>query len=234
MDEQKVPSWAPHGKALWSYWQGNTEAAIGIQMKGEDSIEMPMEIYFRREEEMPDLELFALNLCRGKVLDIGAGAGAHSLLLQKQELEVVALDIAPEAVEIMKNRAIKNSCCADFLQLEPTETFDTLLFLMNGIGIAGNLEGLSKYLEHAHALCSADGQILLDSSTLDQPDTNDSNSYYGEIEYQLNFEGLTGSSYQWLYIDPDTLIEIANQCKWHCQIVYEEGDGSYLARLTKK
>lgn len=233
MNQNNIPSWAPHGKALLSYWHGNHEAAIGIKMKGEKTIEMPMEIYFRSEEEMPNIEQYALEFCQGKVLDVGAGAGAHCLLLQENGLEVTGLDIVPEAVHIMKKRGVEETICVDFLKLEKQEQYNTLLFLMNGIGIAGSLEGLTNYLQHAHELCRDDGQILLDSSALDLPEKQESNSYYGEISYQLSFEQFEGEAYQWLYVDPLTLHNIAVQNNWNCQIIYEEGDGSYLARLTK-
>jgi len=231
-----LPSWTPHGKALLAFWKGKLDCSLGITIEGESTDWMPIDTYFRTIEEMPELEAYALSLCTGNTLDVGAGAGAHSLLLQGEGKKVVALDIAPEAIEIMKARGIKQTICSDFLSLQTPQLFDTLLFLMNGIGIAGNLEGLKKYLIHANELTKPNGQILLDSSDLRKTDTKLSakESYFGIINYQLSFEKQKGEPYQWLYIDPDLLNQTASNTGWYCQIIFENEDGSYLARLIKK
>lgn len=228
--------WEPFGKALLSYWNDDREACIGIKINEEAPDQMPVSIYFRTLDEMPELEAYALNLCKGKILDIGAGVGAHSLILQEEGKEVIGLDISPEAVEIMKARGIRQSQCGSFLDFHPEHKFDTLLFLMNGIGIAGDIDGLKKYLIHAKNLCESDGQIILDSSDLRLTNNllQQKDHYFGIVDYQLSFERQIGKPYQWLYIDPDFLIEIAKSTGWLCQIVYENEDGSYLARLIKE
>lgn len=233
--DKPIPSWQPHGKALLSYWKGNKDAQIGILMDDGEEVFMPASIYFRRPEDSPELEEIALNLCKGKVLDVGAGAGTHSLILQEKAIDVTALDIDPIGVDIMQKRGLKQVVCSDFLNFQATEPFDTLIFLMNGIGIAGNLEGLSKCLNHAYEISSKNGQIILDSSDLriSNPDLENNNNYFGEVNYQLSFQGERGSKYQWLYIDPETLVEITRNCKWQSEVVFEAEDGSYLAVLKK-
>lgn len=236
MSENFIPSWQPHGKALLSYSEGNKKAKIGILMDDGEQIFMPAKIYFRGPEESPELEKIALEFCKGKVLDVGAGAGAHSLILEEMEFTVTAIDIDPIGVDIMKNRGLSNVLCGDFINHKSKIKYDTLLFLMNGIGIAGNLEGLKNYLTHAFEITSKTGQIILDSSDLriSNPDLENSNHYFGEVNYQLSFEEEVGSKYQWLYIDEETLEQLAKNCGWNCEVLYEVEDGSYLAQLTKQ
>ena len=234
MAKRLVKAWAPHGLALRAYWKGNKKAAINIHMDDNSVTSMPIEIYFRTKEEFPELEKIALTLCKGSILDVGAGAGAHSLLLQKKH-KVVALDISSEGVEIMKTLGVEKPMCEDFLKYKSGKKFDTLLFLMNGIGVAGDLEGLEHYLLQAHRLTAKNGQIILDSSDLRNGETelDFDNEYFGIFNYQLSFEETMGEKYQWLYIDQQLLEEIALKCGWKTEIIYEQEDGSYLARLTK-
>ncbi len=196
---------------------------------------MAAKIYFRSSEDMPEIETTALDFCRGKVLDVGAGAGSHALLLKEKGLETSALDIDPLCVAVMKERGLEEVICADFLKFESQQPFDTLLFLMNGIGVAGNLRDLKRYLNHAYTLTSQEGQVILDSSDLriSNPQLENDRAYFGEIRYQLSFEKTIGSPYYWLYVDFETLAEIALQTGWKAEMIYETDDGQYLARLVK-
>jgi hypothetical protein len=234
MKKPKVAAWIPHGLALKSYWEGNKKAAIKIHMDDGSITSMPIEIYFRKAENLPEIEKIALQLCQGFILDVGAGAGAHSLILQ-QKHEVTALDISEDGVEIMNHLGIKNPICEDFLQYNTSQKFDTLLFLMNGIGVAGSITGLEKYLQKSHELTTEDGQILLDSSDLrnGEIELDFSQEYFGVFNYQLSFEQAIGDKYQWLYIDQELLKEVAIKCRWKTEVIYEQEDGSFLAQLTK-
>ncbi len=228
-------SWEPHGLALKAYWGGDKEVKIGIKMFTGEFVEMPADIYFRTKEDCPELELIALNRSYGRILDIGAGAGSHSLMLQEKGYEVYAIDIDHHGVEIMKERGLNKVNQSSFLSFNSDLKFDTLLFLMNGVGIAGNLEGLDHYLQKCHELLSNNGQVLLDSSDLriSNPGLKGPHDYYGSIDYQLSFEDFDGTPYSWLYLDQETLIRSAKKNKWHCQVLYEAKDGSYLAQLKK-
>lgn len=234
MSNTKSPPWLPHGLALKAYSEGNKTATINIHMDDASITSMPIEIYFRKEDDFPEIEKIALKLCKGSVLDVGAGAGAHSLALQKKH-EVVALDISNDGVEIMREQGVKQTVCDDFLKYSSNQKFDTLLFLMNGIGVAGNLKGLENYLNQAQLLTNKRGQIILDSSDLRNGETelDFSTEYFGIFDYQLSFEDTLGSSYKWLYVDQELLAEIALLCGWKTEIIYEQEDGSYLARLVK-
>ena len=138
---------------------------------------------------MPELEVLALQQCRGSVLDVGAGAGCHALALQRRGLQVTALDISEGAVEAMQRQGVRQVLRQDIFQLKGA-AYDTLLMLMNGIGIAGTLEGLERFLEHAKTLLRPGGQILLESSDIlymyEEEDGSvmlDRNAgYYGEVK----------------------------------------------------
>ncbi|RYY07402.1 MAG: class I SAM-dependent methyltransferase, partial [Sphingobacteriaceae bacterium] len=196
--------------------------------------EMPVEVFFREQTDMPEAELLALHLCRGNILDIGAGAGSHALVLQERGFNVTALEISAGAAELMKKRGVKTVLQQDIFQYK-TEKFDTLLLLMNGIGLAGNLAGLNRFLQHAKQLLLPGGQLLFDSSDLtylyeDLPLPQ--NKYYGEISYQYQYKNQQSDWFNWLYIDQKTLLKTALQNGWNCDILYEDDMDLYLAKLT--
>ena len=231
-----VKPWVPHGKAIEAWWEGDKKATIKIKMEDGSVTEMLIDIYFRTREELPEVEALALEYCNGKVLDVGAGAGSHSLILQREGHVVTALDISKKAVEIMQRRGVTQVIHGNFLDFETPEKFDTLLFLMNGIGIASDLKGLETYLKKAKSLLKKNGKIILDSSDLrnGEVELDFSSEYFGIIPYQLQFEDYIGEWYNWLYIDQEKLTQVAEENSWKCEIIYEQEDGSYLARLTLK
>jgi cyclopropane fatty-acyl-phospholipid synthase-like methyltransferase len=185
----------------------------------------------------------ALGRCRGRVLDIGAGTGLHSVVLQSRGLMVTAIDISPQAVGIMSERGVGDVQCADILEFDGGP-FDTLVMLGHGIGMVEDLAGLDRFLERARSLVPRDGQVLLHSLDVRRtkdPDHLDyqeavrrAGRYIGEIRMQFVFEGETGPVCGWLHLDPETLKRHAESAGWTCNKVMEEESGDYLARLTRQ
>ena len=223
------------GQAIHDYHYQNLPAKLWIHNRYGPKENMPIEAYFRAEEDMPDLEWHALNECRGKMLDIGAGAGSHVLELQERGYEVTALDISPLAVQVMQARGVKNAIAQDIFTYHGQQ-FDTIILLMNGIGLAGNLIKLRQLLEHLKTLLAKGGQLLFDSSDIrylyegKMPET----SYYGEILYQYEYKNQKTEWFEWLYIHEDQLLKIADETGWNVEILYEDEFKQFLARLTTK
>jgi len=236
-------SMSPYGKALTDFYQGDESAEIIYHRDDGYSIKSPVQIFFREESNMSKIERKALQLCFGDVLDIGAGTGLHSLILQNKELNVKAIDISPKAVEIMKNRGVKNVECRDVFKYVG-EKFNTLLMLLHGIGITGNLDRFHRYLKHAYELTKSNGIIVFDSLDVrctDNPKhleyheyNRKRGRYIGEIQMQIEYKGEKGKPFNWLHIDPDTLNKEIKKTKWDCEIIHKESSGDYLAKLKKE
>lgn len=223
------------GTAILDYYEGNRKHKLWIHNTYGPKEEMPVAVYFRDAVAMPEMERKALQLCRGKVLDVGCGAGSHSLLLQQMGFDVTAIDISHKAVEVARRRGVHNCLQADVFNFKHTK-FDTLLLLMNGIGLTGNLAGLNRFLQHAKTLIKKKGQLVFDSSDVAYLFTGGSkptSRYYGEITYRYEYRKKITNPFSWLYVDAQTLTELAAAAGWQTQVVMEDDYDQYLVRLTQ-
>jgi cyclopropane fatty-acyl-phospholipid synthase-like methyltransferase len=184
------------------------------------------------------LEQKALQLCQGKVLDVGCGAGSHSLYLQEKGFDVTAIDISQNAIQACHLRGVKNALVQNILDLE-NQKFDTILLLMNGTGIFGTLKETSKYLQKLKALLRPNGQILIDSSDIIYMFDQDSDgsyvvpadSYYGELTFTVSYKNQTENTFPWLYLDYNTLQIACNDNGLQSKMIQEGEHYDYLAKL---
>lgn len=227
------------GQAIWDYHHQNSRENLETETSISELDELPIAHLFREFEEMNSLEQKALQLAKGKTLDVGSGAGSHSLFLQNERnLEVTAIDISPKAIEISKLRGVENAVCTQILDFQPHEKFDTILLLMNGTGIFETIDKTDGYLQKLHSLVKDNGQILIDGTDIlymyEEEDGGYSipmEHYYGELDYVIHYKGESEAPIKWLYLDFENLKEIAENNGFKAEIILEEGD-SYLARLS--
>jgi SAM-dependent methyltransferase len=229
------------GKAMYDFQTNNSPEDIITETSISEEDEMSVDYLFRSYDEMPKLEQKALQLVFGKVLDVGCGAGSHSLSLQNdRNLDVISIDISEKAIETCKLRGVKNAKVQNILDFEE-EKFDTIILLMNGVGIFGKLDNCNKYLSKLKSLLNPGGQILLDSSDIiymfDEDEDGgkwipSNNDYYGELVFNISYKGEKEEPFDWLYLDYNTLqnAAIANGLK--CELILEGGHYDYLAKLS--
>ena len=230
----------PMGRAIADYHKAGTADRLRVFSPMFEEDEIPLATLFRRYEDMPLIERKALDMANGKTLDVGAGAGCHSLVLQEKGIKVTAIDISPLSVETLKERGIKNVFEQDFFALEGK--YDTILMLMNGIGIVGTMERMPEFFRHLDNILAPGGQVLCDSSDIsyvfededgiiEYPDTV---GYYGELSFRMQYKDTIGEPFDWLYIDADTLKVQAARNGYNVEVVAEGEHYDYLARITKR
>jgi len=224
------------GLAIADYYKNGIAGRLRVFSPDFEEDEIPVDTLFREFSEMPQLEQTALQMARGRILDVGAGAGCHSLALQEMGKDVTAIDISPLAVETMQKRGVKNAKEEDFWLVD--EKYDTILMLMNGIGIVGTLKELPRFFRHVATLLNEGGEVFVDSSDICYVFETDDDiielpegDYYGELEYQMQYKRTKGESFPWLYIDFQTLSEIAAECGFKAEVVEMGEHYDYLARL---
>jgi SAM-dependent methyltransferase len=228
------------GMAFRDYQAGETGAVIDVAIDQVRQEELPVSYFFRSYGQMPEWERLVLDLCRGRILDVGAGAGAHALVLQERGLQVTAIDLSPGAVAAMKKAGVEDARCVDYYAFGG-ERYDVVLFLMNGIGLAGGLEGLERTLRHAGRLLNPGGEIYLESTDLIYMFEQDDGSYlipagqryYGDVSYQLTYKNIKARPFAWLFVDPDNLAHCAEEAGLNLEIIWRGEHHNFVARLKK-
>lgn len=229
------------GKAILDYQTNNNPEDIITETSISEADDMSVSYLFRSYKEMPKLEQKALQLAKGKVLDVGCGAGSHALYLQNErKLEVTAIDISENAIQACQLRGLKNAEVVNVLDLDASEKFDTILLLMNGTGIFGKLNQISAYLQKLKNLLNEGGQILIDSSDIiymfDQDEDGayeiNASGYYGELTFSIEYKREKEDEFDWLYLDYNTLQNAALANGLNCELIIEGEHFDYLARLT--
>lgn len=222
------------GQALKDYYEEKEEKLLWLHNSYGDPEEMPIDIFFRMEEDMSPIELKALKLCKGKILDIGAGVGCHSIVLQERGLDVTALEISKDACEIMQDLGIKQIENADILTFKPIQKFDSLLLLMNGIGLSRTYSALPDFLEILKRLKTSEGVIVFDSSDISylyNGTEKKSSKQNGEVSYSYQYGNTKDPWFDWVYISPKQMEQFANEAGLTFKLIMKDQYDQYLATL---
>ena len=223
----------PLGKALRDHLDSGVGRTVDVSRSDGLLYSIETEEFFSLKGRLHNLDETALAAARGRILDVGAGAGRHALALQELGCEVVAVDISPLCVEVMRARGVNQVHVADVFSIGGERDlggFDTVLFLMQSIGIAGSLFGLEQLLDLLRPLVRPGGQLLLDSSPLLRV-PGDSSDLSEGIDVSFAYEGYRGKSFSWLYLDETMLGEVAIRRGWNMEILGRTSASEYLARL---
>jgi SAM-dependent methyltransferase len=230
-------SWRPLELALMRYHDSGEDSAITIRNDFSDPEKIYPSVFFRGEEGFEDWELIALGRCGQRVLDVGAGVGAHGLVLQNRGHQVTSLELLPGAVRIMKDRGVKDTRVGRLEDLSDNDLdYDTILLLMNGSMLAGTTVGLEHLLRSCLSRTTEDGVIIMDSTDLrlvGDLDEQVNQEFVGELHYQLEFEDQAGEVFPQLFIDPELLAKVSGDLDLLTDVIWQGDQGHYLAELKR-
>lgn len=231
----------PFGQACFDYLRGNKTARIKVYSDIAEDDHIDVAYLFRNHSSMPPLEQQALTLAKGRILDTGGGAGPHALWLQQQGHDVTAIDSSPYCVRTMQERGIRNVVLNSVMDYEPEQKFDTILLLMNGLGMAGKVDRTDQFLQKLHSLLNTGGQVIGDSSDLsylytETPGAMDmmpKHKYHGEIVYRMKYKNIRSDAFPWLFIDKNLFKEKAENNGFRFELLAEGEHFDYLCRIEK-
>lgn len=222
------------GKAIFDFHFNSSRSKLFVHDTFGPKVQMPVSTYFRNFKKMPEIETTALKLCEGKILDVGAGSGSHALELQKMGKQVDALEISAFACKVMLDRGVNQVIHEDFFKLKNVK-YDTILLLMNGIGICGDLVGFESFLGKASELLNEDGKIIFDSCDISYmyEDIQKPLYYFGEVKCRYEYEKDFTEWFKWLYLDFETMKSTAEKLGWKAELLCEDENDQYLASLSR-
>ncbi len=226
----------PLGTMLLDYLSGRQDAFVEVDSTTLEMWTMKGETMFRSYLKMDAVERLALEICDGAILDVGAGAGCHTLYLQEQGLGVDALDISPGCIEVLAQRGVKNIFHQNLFSVTQKK-YKTILMLMNGLGICGTLDGCNLFLQFVKTILDVGGQVIADSTDLTSlynetlPSASELDSYFGETEFVMKYKNLRSDPFTWLYIDFRTLETLVRFNGLQCERLLSGEGGKYLVRI---
>ena len=231
----------PMGAAIADYFKRHKADRLRVFSSQFDEDEIPVEELFRTEKQMPLLERTALQMATGKILDVGAGSGCHSLALQEAGKEVHAIDISPLSVEVMKQRGVRSVSQTNLFNEQFADEYDTILMLMNGSGIVGKIANLPIFFHTLKRLLAPGGCVWMDSSDLrylfeDEDgnlDIDIDDDYYGEVDFRMQYKNIRGDRFDWLYLDFQTLSLHAANNGFKAEKIREGEHFDYLAKISR-
>lgn len=232
----------PMGTAIADYHRTGRAGTLRVFSSQFEEDEIPVAQLFRTYDEMPPIEQQALTLAQGHILDVGAGSGCHALALQKLGKKVTAIDISELSVNVMCERGVDDARAIDLYDEHLAETYDTILLLMNGSGIIGNMEGMERFFMRMKQLLRPGGCIYMDSSDLKYLFEEEDGSfvidiagdYYGLVYFRMQYKQVKGEAFDWLYIDFETLTFYAEQYGFSTELICEGEHYDYLAKIFLK
>ena len=233
------------GKALYGYWKGDHKTK-GFYVR-DDGLRSDCDVgdYFLQYPDFLNVEKKALKFSKGKILDIGCGAGRHVLYLQSKGFDVLGIDFSKLAIRVCKGRGCKKCKVMDIFKSNFKQGyFDTILLMGTNIGISGTLKNAVKLLRICMKITSKDGLLILTTKDVaarkekEQIEYNEKNikagKYVGERVLRSEYKGAKGNWFRWLHVDPKTLQEIASETGWKIEKIFKSKKNIYSVVLKKR
>ena len=202
--------------------------------------------YFRDYNDWWSLEQRAIRAAKGRVLDIGCGAGRHALYLQKKGFDVTGIDASPGAVRVCKARGLKKVLLrpiADLHRFKP-EAFDTVLMLGNNFGLFGSFRGARRLLKALGRITSADAQLIVGTRNPQQTKNRHHLEYQrlnrrrgrmrGQIRFRIRYETAIGPWMDYLFVSPDEMKSILDGTGWKVDRFLDSGGPTYFAIIRRE
>jgi SAM-dependent methyltransferase len=233
------------GRVLLERLDGNARARIVIErddgyMDAEDAA-----AYFDGVRKWFRVERQALRYVRGRVLDVGVGAGRVALELQHRGREVVAIDVSPLAIRVARRRGVRKTKVLAFEDLDDSlGTFDTIVFFMNNFGLFASASRAKRMLRRLHSLTTDRGRIVLTSSDIRHTRNRDHRAYQrrnlergrmrGQIRLRLRYGLVATPWFDYLFVSPPELETLARGTDWHVRRVMDKDGSDYYAAVLEK
>ena len=232
------------GRVLLDFLSGRAGDSFLDRDDGHTGPSMGPEWFFAELEEWPEAERIVFDFVRGRVLDVGAGAGRHSLEAQRRGLEVVAIDVSPGAVEVCRRRGVEDVRLLPLAEAdERLGVFDTVLMMCGNFGLVGDAEAAAAGLRRLHAMTTAGGRIVLDSVD-PYVDSDAADIAYqarnraqgrmpGVVTIRIRYGKRATPWFDLLLVSPAELEQLVEGVGWRLVQVFEGEPPDYYAVLEK-
>ncbi len=203
-------------------------------------------LYFRDYKHWSPLERRAIKQAKGGILDIGCGAGRHSLYLQQRGFDVTGIDVSPGAVRVCKLRGLKKAIVRGITEVDKfkPDSFDTILMLGNNFGLFGSARGVKLILKKLSRITSSDARII--AGTRNPYETGNPNhlQYHrfnkkrgrmpGQIRMRVRYGKTVGVWFDYLFVSPEEMETVLSDTDWRVERFIAPEEANYFAVLRKR
>ena len=234
-----------YGHLLYGYFSSKTGQEIVERDDGYISAHDGPKVYFTEYKDWPPQQRKAMRYARGRILDIGSGAGRHSLYLQAKGLEVTGIDNSPMAIEVCRLRGLRNARVVPISQITPKlGVFDTILMLGNNFGLFGSFQGARRILKKLSRMTSRSGRIIAESNDIYQTENPEHLAYHkhnrdrgrmaGQVRLRVRYRKYATPWFDYLMVSKDEMENILDGTGWKISRFIEPGGSLYIAIIDKK
>lgn len=231
------------GQMIWAYFKGKEVFEVWERSDGYISVD-PAQTYFSECENWGLHQRKAMEFVRGRVLDVGCGAGRHSLYLQKLGFDVIGIDVSPLAVKVCRLRGLKKAkvMAIESVNFKP-RSFDSVVMLGNNFSLFGSFKKARRLLRKFRSITSDDALIIAETRDPYKTDNPSYLKYYefnvkrgrmsGQLRGRIRFEGYISKWFDWLMVSKKEMVEILNGTGWKVKEFIESEDAQYTAIIKK-
>ena len=236
-----------YGKQLLAQYYQQTPT-VEIIERDDDYIDTGSDAgyYFTEYDAWDELERQAVDKARGKILDIGCGAGRHALYLQNKGFDVTGIDNSPGAVKVCRLRGLKRALVRPIQEIDKfkADSFDTILMLGNNFGLFGDAENARTILEKMSRITASKAQIIAGTRNPYLTDKKEHLEYLrfnrrrgrlaGQIRFRIRYGKTVGEWFDYLFVAPDEMQKILEKTDWQVREYLMPEDANYFAVIEKR
>jgi len=234
-----------HGHAMYDYLKGKRFSEIVERDDGYFEVSNGPGVYFSSYKTWPVHQKKALRYVKARVLDIGCGAGRHSLYLQKKGFEVLGTDLSPLAIKVCKSRGLKKAKVLPITRLSyKIGRFDTIIMLGNNFGLFGSFKQAKRLLRRFKRITNEKALII--AEVLDPYQTKDPNHLEyqklnrkrgrmsGQVRIRVRHRKYVTPWFDYLFVSKKELQEILNGTGWAIKHFVDSKGPVYIVIIEKE
>ncbi len=232
------------GHGMLEYYSTGKAMEIIERDDGHFNVSEGFAAYFSEPDLWPDRYKEALKHVHGRVLDIGCGAGMHTLYLQEQGVSVTAVDNSPKAIEVCRLRGVKDARILPITKISRhIEPFDSIIMLGNNFGLFANPQRAKRLLQRFNNLTFPGGTLIAESYDPYQTEDPDHLAYHklniqrgrmaGQVRLRVRFRKHKTDWFDYLFVSQDEMLQILEGTGWQLNRFIESTTPAYIAILDK-
>jgi SAM-dependent methyltransferase len=233
-----------YGHAVHDFLKEGTGYEIVERDDGFFDVSSGPSFYFTEYDEWPAHEREAMSYVRGRVLDIGCGAGRHSLYLQRRGHDVLGIDISPLAIEVCRQRGLREARVMSITQASSRlGVFDTILMLGNNFGLFGSFKRARWLLARFRGMTSREGRIIAESNDPYGTDVPEHLAYHefnrerrrmpGQVRIRVRYRRYVTPWFDYLMVSQEEMQKILKGTGWQVNRFIESSGSTYIAVIDK-